>query len=333
MKDYDVVLASGAEHLQKRFEELGYRVYTSALNYDHKRMFPNSDIYVKIGKVEQLSDRRVVVVQSCTGSGPAENEKYSTSDRVVELLLLLDMLSRPLAVEKCGHKQYKCDPVAPPKRVEVALTFQPYALQDKSFETGEASSGRWAIEAIAKACNKVYVVSPHAPDSLDWVKDLKDKGMYKIVDVIPDLVEFAREEFEFEDCLVIAPDEGAQERYKIDGFGKSRTNSYRVQLHGNLDVEGKNVIVIDDLTKSGSTLLKARDRLLEQGAKDVALVVAHVLPLVNRGEELLERLIDKSNHRIVTSNSVNTYSILLFHINIICSFALCSPCFRGTPFN
>jgi len=89
MKDYDVVLASGAEHLQKRFEELGYRVYTSALNYDHKRMFPNSDIYVKIGKVEQLSDRRVVVVQSCTGSGPAENEKYSTSDRVVELLLLL----------------------------------------------------------------------------------------------------------------------------------------------------------------------------------------------------------------------------------------------------
>ena len=317
MKDYDVVLASGAEHLQKRFEKLGFRVYTSALNYDHKRMFPNSDIYVKIGKVEQLSDRRVVVIQSCTGSGPAETEKYSTSDRVVELLLLLDMLSRPLAVEKCGHKQYKCKPVAPPNKVEVVLTFQPYALQDKSFETGEASSGRWAIEAITKACNKVYVVSPHAPDSLDWVQDLKDKGLYKIVDVIPDLVDFAREEFEFKDCVVIAPDEGAQERYKIDGFGKSRTNSYRVQLHGDLDFEGKNVIVIDDLTKSGSTLLKARDRLLEQGAKDVALAVAHVLPLVHRGEELLERLIDKCNHRIVTSNSVNTDIFGEEHPNLV----------------
>ncbi|MGY5871227.1 MAG: phosphoribosyltransferase family protein [Candidatus Thorarchaeota archaeon] len=306
MKDYDVILASGAEHLQRRFEELGYRVYTSALNYDHKRMFPNGDIYVKIGKVAQLSNRRVVVIQSCTGSGPAENEKYSTSDRVAELLLLLDMLSRPLNVEKCGHKQYKCTPVAPPKRVEVVLTFQPYALQDKSFETGEASSGRWAIETIAKSCNKVYVISPHAPDSLEWVKNLKEKGLYKIVDVIPDLVEFAREEFDFKDCIIVAPDEGAQERYKIDGFGKSRTNSYRVQLHGNLDVQGKNVIVIDDLTKSGSTLLKARDRLLEQGANDVALVVAHVVPLVARGEELLERLIEKCNHRIVTSNSVNT---------------------------
>jgi len=307
MKDYDVILASGAEHLQRRFEELGYRVYTSALNYDYKRMFPNSDIYVKIDKVAQLSDRRIVVVQSCTGSGPAETEVYSTSDRVAELLLLLDMLSRPLEVEKCGHKQYKCTPVAPPKQVEVVLTFQPYALQDKSFETGEASSGRWAIETIAKACNKVYVVSPHAPDSLEWVKNLKDKGLYKIIDVIPDLVEFAREEFHYnQDCIIVAPDEGAQERYKIDGFGKSRTNSYRVQLHGDLDVKGKNVIVIDDLTKSGSTLLKARDRLLEQGANDVALAVAHVVPLVERGEELLERLIEKCNRKIVTTNSVNT---------------------------
>ena len=306
LKDYDIILASGAEHLHRRFEELGYRVYTSALNYDHKRMFPNGDVYVKIGKVAQLSERKVVVVQSCTGSGPAEIERYSTSDRVVELLLLLDMLSRPLEVEKCGHKQYKCTPIPPPKQVEVVLSFQPYGLQDKSFETGEAFSGRWAIETIAKACNKVHVLSPHAPDSLEWVKNLKDKGLYKIIDVIPDLVEFAREKFDFEDCIIIAPDEGAQERYKIDGFGKSRTNSYRVQLHGDLDVEGKNVIVIDDLTRSGNTLLKARDRLLDQGAKDVALAVAHVVPLVERGEELLERLIEKCNNRIVTTNSVNT---------------------------
>lgn len=316
LKDYDVILASGAEHLQFRFEELGYRVYTSSLNYDNKRFFPNGDVYVKIEKVAQLSGRRVIVVQSCTGSGPGESEKWSTSDRVVELLLLLDMLSRPLVVEKCGHKQYSCTPVEPPKQVEVVLTFQPYGLQDKSFETGEASSGRWAIQTISKACNKVYVLSPHAPDSLDWVKDLKDKGIYKIIDVIPDLVEFGREEFGFDDCVIVAPDEGAQERYKIDGFGKSRTNSYRVQLHGDLDVAGKNVIVIDDLTRSGNTLLKARDRLLEQGANEVALAVAHVVPLVERGEELLERLLEKCKGKIVTSNSVNTEIFLKENPNL-----------------
>jgi phosphoribosylpyrophosphate synthetase len=306
MKDYDVILASGAEHLQGRFEELGFRVYTSDLNYDFKRMFPNGDIYVKIGKVAQLSGRRVIVVQSCTGSGPAENEQYNTSDRVVEILLILNMLSRPLCVEKIGHKQYSSSPIPPPKSVEVVLTFQPFALQDKSFETGEASSGRWAIETIAKVCNKIHVVSPHAPDSLEWVRTLKDNGYYKIIDVIPDIVEFAKKKFELEECVIVAPDEGAQERYKINGFGKSRTNSYRVELHGNLDVKGLNVIVIDDLTKSGNTLLKARDRLLEQGAKEVVLAVAHVVPLLERGEELLERLIDKCNGMIVTSNTVNT---------------------------
>ena len=305
MKDYDIILASGAEHLENRFEQLGYRVYTSDLNYDHKRMFPNSDIYVRIGKVAQLSGRRVVVIQSCTGSGPAESEQYSTSDRLVELLLILDMLSRPLDIEKTGHKQYKSTPVPPPKTVEVVLTFQPFALQDKCFETGEAGSGRWAVETICKACNKVHIVSPHAPDSLEWVRSLKDRGLYNIIDVIPDLVEHAKKQFNFEDCVVVAPDEGAQERYKIDGFGKSRTNSFRVELHGCFDVKGLNVIVIDDLTKSGSTLLEARDRLLEQGAAEVVLAVAHVVPLMGRGEELIERLYEKSNYMIVTSNTVN----------------------------
>jgi phosphoribosylpyrophosphate synthetase len=306
MKDCDIVLASGAEHLEPRFTELGYRVFTSALNYDSKRLFPNADIYARIEEVEELSGRRVVVVQSCTGSGPAENEDYTTSDRVVELLLLLDLLSRPVKAEKAGHKQYRTKPLPPPSRVEVVLTFQPFALQDKVFKTGEAVSGRWAIETIAKACNRVLVVSPHAPDSLEWVRSLKDRDLYKIVDVIPELVEFAKKQFGFEDPEIVAPDEGAQERYKCEGFGKTRSNSFKVSIHGELDVNGKDVILIDDLTKSGSTLLKATERLLEQGAREVVMAVAHVLPIVGKGEVLLEALIEKTNERIVTTNTIYT---------------------------
>ena len=107
MKDYDVVLASGAEHLRERFEENGFRVFTSNLNYDSRRLFPNTDIYARIGRVSELSNRKVVVVQSCTGAGPAEFERYTTSDRVLELLLLLDILAQPVEVEKIGHKNFK----------------------------------------------------------------------------------------------------------------------------------------------------------------------------------------------------------------------------------
>jgi phosphoribosylpyrophosphate synthetase len=306
MKDYDVILASGAEHLKESFQEEGFRVFTSALNYDRRRLFPNADIYAKLEDVSELSNRRVVIIQSCTGSGPAENEPYTTSDRVVELLLLLDLLSRPVAVRETGHKCYECKPIAPPSSVEVLLTFQPFALQDKAFRTGEAVSGRWAIETITKVCNKVWVVNPHAPDSLDWVQELRKKNLYETIDVIPDLVSFAEKQFGFKDTILVTPDEGAQERYKIKGFTKNRENSFKVDLHGNIEVKDKEVIIIDDLTKSGSTLLKAADRLRNQGAADVGMAVAHVLPLMERGEELLEELMEKARGLIVTTNTVHT---------------------------
>jgi ribose-phosphate pyrophosphokinase len=122
-----------------------------------------------------------------------------------------------------------------------------------------------------------------------------------------DLIQFAAKKFGFEDYCVVAPDEGAQARYHVEGFGKYRTDSYTVELSGDLDVKGRNAIVIDDLTKSGSTLLKAADRLRDLGASDVGMAVVHAVPLRAKGEKLLERLLDKVGDRIVTSNSVYTH--------------------------
>jgi phosphoribosylpyrophosphate synthetase len=306
MKEYDVVLASGAEHLRERYEELGYRVYSSGLNYDHRRFFPNADIYARIAKIEELSDRRVIVIQSCTGSAPSETEYYTTSDRVVELLLLLSILKKPVKTIPVGHKEFKTVPLAPAARVEVVLTFQPYALQDKAFLTGEAVSARWATEMIANACNKVWVMNPHASPSLPWVQALREKEIYEEIDVIPDLIEFSAISCKFDEYTVVTPDEGGQERFQVAGFGKSRDDSYHVHLKGEIDVSNQCVIVVDDLTKSGSTLLKAADRLAGLGAKDVAMAVAHVVPLAARGEDLLKRLLDQSKGRIVTTNTVYT---------------------------
>jgi phosphoribosylpyrophosphate synthetase len=307
MKDYDVILASGAEHLGLRFKEHGYTAYRSAANYDSKRIFPNGDLYVRIPRISRLSNRRVILVQCCTASGPDEQEPYSTSDRLVELLLMLDLLRKPVSVQEVAHKSYCATPVDPPSRIEVVLTFQPFGLQDKAFKTGEAISGRWAMEKIANSCDKVWVINPHAQDSLDWMKSLIDAGKLEVVDLIPDLITFAANQFGFDEYLVITPDEGGQERFDCAGFGKSRTNSFTVELSGNLDVKDRNVIVIDDLTKSGSTLLKAADRLRKQGAKEVALAVIHVLPLVDLGEELLENLVTKIEGNIVASNTVKTH--------------------------
>ncbi|MHA2322857.1 MAG: hypothetical protein ACXACG_14540, partial [Candidatus Thorarchaeota archaeon] len=39
---------------------------------------------------------------------------------------------------------------------------------------------------------------------------------------------------------------------------------------------------------------------------DVGMAVAHVLPLIERGEELLEELIEKARGMIVTTNTIHT---------------------------
>ena len=135
MKDYDFVLTSGAEHLRESLEQQEFRVFSSGLNHDNKHFFPNSDLYTRLSEVSTLSDRRVIVVQSCTGSTPAQEEFFTTSDRVQELILILDLLRNPSEVEKIGHKTYRTKDITPPKSVEVVLTYQPFALQDKAFQT------------------------------------------------------------------------------------------------------------------------------------------------------------------------------------------------------
>jgi phosphoribosylpyrophosphate synthetase len=305
MSEFMVVLASGAEHLKPKFSQLGFKVFTSEPNFDEKRFFPNSDIYVKLANIEEFADQRVVVIQSCTGS-TTSTEYFTTSDRVQELILILDTLRHPCSVERTGHKKYKTHALKPPRQIDVVLTFQPFALQDKAFGTGEAVSSRSAMNSIADLCDNLWLVEPIVHEALSWVKELAARGKYHVIKVTQEMIEFAAAKFEFSTYILTAPDEGAQKRFKVPGFCKVRSDSFSIEMSGELDVAGKNVIVIDDLTKSGTTLLRAAEMLRNQGAADVGFIVLHVTPIRNHGEKLLTELIAKSHKRIVASNTVYT---------------------------
>jgi phosphoribosylpyrophosphate synthetase len=319
MREYDIVLGSGSLHFKEQLERLGYRVYVSELNYDGKRIFPNADIYTRIANVEELCGRKVIVIQTCTGSSPVENEAFTTSDRLVDLMLTLDVLNAPETVREVTHKEFNCIDLEPPRSIDVILTYQPFALQDKSFKTGEATSASWAIRTIAKSCDKVWVVNPHSPESLHWVRKLIEEDKLESIDVADELVEFAAKKFGFDDYIVVTPDEGGQERFLCDGYGKKRMSSFAVELSGDLDVKGKHVIIIDDLTKSGSTLMKTANRLMEQGAKSYGMAVVHVLPIIGQGEQLLRNLVEKSKGLIVTTNTVYTRTFCEEHPELTCN--------------
>ncbi|MFW9955594.1 MAG: phosphoribosyltransferase family protein [Candidatus Thorarchaeota archaeon] len=309
----DFVLASGAEHLKQSLLDRGFKVYTSDTNHDGKRFFPNSDIYVRLSDVSKLSNENVVVIQSCTGSSPDEEETFTTADRVQELMLILSILRNPINVKKTGHKKYETNELKPPARIEVVLTLQPYALQDKPFKTGETASSFHATRAIADACDRLWLVSPIVTKDTDWAAQMSEMGKYSEIDIVKEIVDFGASKFEFDEYVIVAPDEGAQNRFGVPGLRKQRTDSFTIELSGQLEVRGKNVIVIDDLTKTGGTLLQSREILLEQGAKDVGLIVLHVTPIKDDGERLLEELIVRSEQKVVTSNTVYSSTFIDRH--------------------
>ncbi len=316
-----IVLASGAVHLKESFEKMGYKTYTSELNYDSKRIFPNTDIYSRISDIEELQDENVLLIQNGTCSSEAEKEFFTTSDRLIETLQIADLMRNPVTVEEIGHKKYKATPLKPAKRINTLYTFFPYAIQDKAFKTGEVISGRLALELTLMKSDKVYAIDPHYPLDIDWVSEAIKKDKLSVISLSKPLIQFAAKVFDFDEYMVVGPDEGAQARFGVKSFSKSRTDSFTVEVTGDFDVKGKNIIVIDDFTKSGSTLIKAKRRLLEKGAKKVGLAVTHVLPLKDKKEELLEKLIEKAEQMIVTTNTIYTKAFAVKHPELVMDIA------------
>ncbi|MEX2703060.1 MAG: phosphoribosyltransferase family protein [Candidatus Baldrarchaeota archaeon] len=305
-RKWEIILCSGAEHLANQFKKLGYNIHTSRLNYDGKRFFPNSDLYTRLDSLEELEGKQVLVVQSATYSGELDKEKFTTADRFWETLQVLDILKNPIKVFEKAHKEYEYQELKPPKEVVVLYTFLPCALQDKAFKTGEAMSAKLAVELTLMKADKVATIDPHPPEKIPWVKKLVDNGKLELLSAVPTLVEEAAKRFNLDSYDLITPDEGAQERFGIKGFKKRRFDSFTVIISGDSNVKGKKVIIVDDLTKSGSTLIKARNFLMENGAKEVISCVTHVLPTMSEGEKLLRNLVKKLEGKILTTNTVRT---------------------------
>ncbi len=71
-KSWELVLCSGAEHLEEEFVRDGFSVIKSSRNYDESRKFANSDIFSRIPTVKRFQGKKVCVIQSFTASGEAQ---------------------------------------------------------------------------------------------------------------------------------------------------------------------------------------------------------------------------------------------------------------------
>lgn len=201
------------------------------------REFPDGEVYVQLERVASLDEALIV-----HSGAPDPN------DGMMYLYGLLDLLAE--------HDV----------RTEVCLTYAPYSRQDASFFPGTLNYAESILHLLATAADHVHTIDAHfAPH--DWT------GQYPYTDhrALPHI----QEQVAMDDYVTIGPDTGAQERFDLAGYDKERKSAYDVELTGAVDVDGRNVLVFDDLIATGSTMIEAHQRLKEQGAARIEAAAVH----------------------------------------------------------
>lgn len=232
-----------------------------------RKKFPDGEIYIRLSR--EVEDEDVLVVQSTP-----------SNDDLVSLILIADA---------CRDA----------KKLRMIIPYFGYARQDRKFESGEAVSAR-AFAGILDA-NEVITVNLHSPKIVEY---------FKVpcihLDASPLLGEYALKICN--DPVFIAPDEGGIQRARNAARGgewsflkKERISSHEVRIKDvEVDVRGREVILIDDIISTGGTIAEAAKFLLSKGASEVHAFCVHAVLV----EGSLERMLGSGIKSVVATNTI-----------------------------
>ncbi len=214
------------------------------------RRFPDGERYIRI-KGEVLRD--VVVIQS-TG--------YPQDENLMELFLLLKNL-KSLGVE----------------RTRVVIPYFGYGRQERRFKSGEAVSAVIVAELLeAAGASEIYSINLHEKN----IKEFFNIPVHEI-SAMPLIANYIEQQID--NPMIIGPDKGAlgfaQEvsgilKCECDYLDKVRITPEKVEMKPkNLDVEGRDVVIIDDIISTGGTIVSASKILRDLGANKVVVGCVH----------------------------------------------------------
>ena len=200
---------------------------------------------------EAVAGERAVVVASTVDS-----------DAHVQVLQLQD------AVREAGARE-----------VVTVLPYMGYARQDQAFKPGEPVSSRAIARAISTGTDRVITVNPHEPAVCEFfdVPTTHVDAAAVLADPLPGL----------DDPLFLAPDEGAiglaetvRDAYgagETDFFEKDRDyDSGEITITpSDAPVADRDVVLVDDIIATGSTMSESVAVLNDRGAGRVFVTCVH----------------------------------------------------------
>jgi len=238
--------------------------------------FPNENIFVRLH--ESIRGQDVFLIQ--TTSSPVN---YN----IMELLIFLDTLKR-----------------ASPDRITVVVPYLAYARSDKKDQPRVPITARLVADMIGVAGADRYVTLDLHADQI--------QGFFSIpgdtLTTFPILSDYLRDK-RLEQAVVVAADLGFAKKTRnlaaeldmpLALVEKRRVAEDTEALTLVGEVEGHDVIIVDDEVNTGGTIINAVNIVREHGARDVYLCFAHAI----LSPPAVERLRGLAVKEIVTTNSI-----------------------------
>ncbi len=218
---------------KKIAEKTGFEIAETV----YKR-FPDGELYVMV----RGDDDSYAVVNS-----------LKSNEDIVYLMLIFDALEG--------------------KSITAVIPYMGYARQDRAFLKGEAVSIRAVAKLIEEYADRVITVNIHSERARGHFRKLTELDAMKVIG----------QHYRGRDIVMLSPDRGSLSRVKraaeiaeceFDYLDKRRIDAENVEMvPKNLDIEGKEIAIVDDIISTGGTVITAAAQLSGKAKKIEAACV------------------------------------------------------------
>ena len=253
--------------------------------------FPDGETYIKIE--ENIRGRDVFIVQpTCP----------PTNEHLMELLIMVDAARRASA-----------------DRITAVIPFFGYARQDRKDQPRVPITAKLVANLLhAAGVSRVLTMDLHA-QQVQGFFDIPVDHLYSL----PVLIKYLRQKLTRK-TVIVSPDVGGLKMASAYSqalganlaiVAKQRTSATETEaLYLIGEVEGCDVLLVDDLTETAGTLTSAAKILKKHGALNIYAGVAHAV----LADVAIPRLQNSEIEELITTNSTPVRTVNGFTITALC---------------
>jgi len=245
----------------------------------YKSIFPEGELYLQIR--ENLKGKPVTIISNIAPTN------------ILELLFTVD------AAKRSGAKIKR-----------IIIPFLSFARQDKVYHDGEAVAGAVICSILKNLHIPMTIINIHS-------ERLKKYLTFKDASILPLLAKRLPKK----DFIVVSPDKGGAKRAEAIAhflkapmlvMQKTRTRG-GISIQFSADLRDRDVLIVEDMISTGTTLVKAVQLLKKAGAREIYCISAHGLFIGNArarlGKAGIKRIIVSNTFPVKPSKQIQVVSV------------------------